>query len=391
MSEPGAPASLAIACRDWEQGRCRSCGWIELPYAAQLQRKQERLAVLLAGLVAEQDWEPPCASELTGFRNKAKMAIGGSVQQPTLGLLDATGRGVDLGDCPLYPESIRAAFPQLRRFLIEARVPPYELATRSGEGKYLLLTEAPGSAALLLRCVLRSREAQGRIEAALPGLLAALPALQVVSLNLLPGHQALLEGEVEIPLTAQRLLPARINGVDLYLAPRAFLQTNTEVAAALYRQACDWLQPLGPRSVWDLYCGIGAFALHLAGPGREVTGVESAADAVAAAQAAAARSAFALRFIAADAAEWAAAQPQSAEAVIVNPPRRGLGAALCARLAADPPRWLVYSSCNPESLRRDLAALSPMRVRAARLFDMFPHTAHCEVAVLLEHPRPIAS
>ena len=93
-------------------------------------------------------------------------------------------------------------------------------------------------------------------------------------------------------------------------------------------------------------------------------------------------------FIAADATDWAQAQPGSAELVIVNPPRRGIGAALCARLeAAAGTRWLIYSSCNAESLARDLAALPSFRPQRARVLDMFPQTRHCEVIVLLERSR----
>ena len=76
----------------------------------------------------------------------------------------------------------------------------------------------------------------------------------------------------------------RVNGIDLHLRPQSFFQTNTEVAAALYRQArrtgsTSWR----PRRVWDLYCGVGGFALHVAAPGREVVGIETSVEAIASA------------------------------------------------------------------------------------------------------------
>lgn len=366
-------------CAHFEAWRCRSCSELERPYAEQLQAKQARARALL-GSIPDAAWEAPHASPQRGFRNKAKMAIGGSVEAPTLGLLDAAGRGVDLRDCALYPDSLRAAFAPVRAALVAARVVPYELASRRGEGKYVLLSEMPGSGELLLRCVLRSREALDRLRAQLPALQAALPRLAVASVNLLPEHKALTEGDTEILLTAGGELGGHWGDVHFRLAPRSFLQTNTPVAAALYAQARRWIAAARPAQAWDLYCGVGAFALHALAEGVAVTGVESTPEAISAAQSIAP----AAHWIVADASEWAPAQAAAPELVIVNPPRRGIGTALSAWLQARGGRHLLYCSCNPESLARDLAAMPAYAVRRAQVFDMFPHTAHFETLVWLE-------
>ena len=91
----------------------------------------------------------------------------------------------------------------------------------------------------------------------------------------------------------------------------------------------------------------------------------------------------AVRFVAADATAWALDQDQVPEAVVVNPPRRGIGHDLAAWLDRSQVDLVVYSSCNPQTLARDLAAMPHLRPTQARLFDMFPHTAHAEVAVRL--------
>ena len=122
-----------------------------------------------------------------------------------------------------------------------------------------------------------------------------------------------------------------------------------------------------------------------------MTGVELEAEAIASAEqsladlAADGRPLGEVRFISADATRWALAQPEAADLVIVNPPRRGIGEALTGYLqAAVATRWLIYSSCNAESLARDLAQMPSFRPRRARLLDMFPQTRHYEVIVLLE-------
>ena len=370
-------------CAHYAAARCRSCGWLPTPYATQLAAKQAQLSAMLVDDAV--DWLPPVASAETGFRNRAKMVVSGSAQMPRLGILDASGAGVDLEDCPLYPPALQAAFAPLRRLIRTAGIEPYSVPRRRGELKYLLVTLAEDSGQLMVRFVLRSRAALPQLRKHLPPFTAELPQVRVLTANLQPVHQAVLEGPQEIMLGAYDALPLRLNALTLWLGPQAFFQTNTAVAAALYRQARAWVQAIDPPEVLDLYCGIGGFALHCADGRRDVLGIEASAAAVALARRGARDNRLErLRFEAADAAQGSRALQSLPPLVIVNPPRRGLGAELCATLQTSATRWLIYSSCNAESLARDLAALPGFRVRRARILDMFPHTAHCEVLCLLE-------
>lgn len=371
-----------MQCHHFDAARCRSCTWIELPYADQLAAKQERCRELVDPF-GPLDWLPPVASAESGFRNKAKMAVGGTVEAPTLGILDPGGVGVDLRDCGLYPASLQAALPVLAEFVTLTRLVPYDVPTRRGELKYVLVTESPDGE-LLVRFVLRSSEALPRLRKHLPWLLTALPRAVVVSANLLPEHKAVLEGEQEVVLTERATLRMRVNDVDLHLRPQSFFQTNTDVAAALYRIGREWVDAAEPRSVWDLYCGVGGFALHVARPGRAVVGIETSVEAVASAEQSRADLGLAdVRFAAGDATAFALGAGAPPDLVIVNPPRRGIGPALAGWLEDSGVRDVVYSSCNAASLARDLAAMPSLRPRRARLLDMFPQTGHYEVVVAL--------
>ncbi|QEO09198.1 23S rRNA (uracil(747)-C(5))-methyltransferase RlmC [Protaetiibacter larvae] len=372
-----------MRCGYFEAGVCRSCTLMGVEYSEQLARKVAHAEELLAPW-ADAVWLPPVASAPEAFRNKAKMVVGGTVDAPTLGILDAARHGVDLQACGVLAPGLGAAFPAITAFITRARLVPYDVPTRRGELKHVLLTESPDGR-LMLRLVLRSTESLARIRKHLPGLLDALPQLAVVSANLLPEHAALLEGEVEVPLTADETLAMRLDDVVLHLRPGSFFQTNTGIAAALYRQARAWVDELQPASAWDLYCGVGGFALHIAAPGRRVLGVEVSAPAVASARASAAEAGLAdVAFRVGDATAIEAAGAEAPELVIVNPPRRGLGTELAGTLEASGARAIVYSSCNAVSLARDLAALPSYRARRVRVFDMFPQTEHYEVMVLLE-------
>lgn len=358
---------------------------LEHPYERQLESKVRAAAAAVPGAT----WLDPVRSPEQGFRNKAKMVAGGSVDNPTLGILDAAGYGVDLQQCPLYPDALASAFAPVAEFVSRAQLEPYSVPERQGELKSVMVTVSPDNE-VMVRFVMRSTEALARIRKHMPALHEALPAMVVASLNVLPEHKAATEGEREIALTDQKHLTMRVNGIPLSLRPQSFFQTNTDVAAALYRQVAQWLDDVRPPSVWDLYCGVGGFAVHCTDPARDVLGVEVSGEAVASATATARTlehvgraGADRARFIQSDAVEFALASPSAPDLVVVNPPRRGIGPHLAAWLEGSGARHVVYSSCNPVTLKRDLAAMPSLRPVEARVLDMFPHTEHCEVAVLL--------
>ena len=378
------PYARGVFCPAYDDRRCRSCTLLAVGYDEQLAGKAAHAAGLLApfGDVA---WEAPVRSAPAGYRNKAKLVVGGTLDAPTLGILDADHRGVDLQDCLLYEDRLAATFPALAAFVTRAGLVPYAVPERSGELKHLLVTVSPDGE-LMVRFVLRSTESLARIRKHLPSLLADLPQVAVASVNVLPAHAALLEGEREILLTEASALRMRLAGIDLWLRPQGFFQTNSAVAAALYRQAATWLADDPPASLWDLYCGVGGFALHAAAATRaRVLGVETSEAAVAGARSSAASGGLDAEFVAGDATAFAldSSAAQVPEVVVVNPPRRGIGAALAGWLEASGVPRVLYSSCHAESLASDLAAMPSLRPVRGRLLDMFPQTAHDEVLVEL--------
>ncbi len=376
--------SSLVECHHFDAFRCRSCSLLETPRPQQLSDKEAHAR----SLVPARRWLPTFAGPDAGFRNKAKMVVGGTVESPTLGILDSERSGVDLRDCGLHSELMTRALGVVASFITHADLTPYSVTHRTGELKHVLLTESPDDE-LMLRLVVRSRADEARIRKHLPWLLAQLPRLRVVSLNVQPAHAAVLEGEREIVLTEQTELPMRVAGLDLSLRPQGFFQTNTDVAAALYSQARDWVHDIEPATVWDLYSGVGGFALACTAPGRSITGVELSSEAVAAASATAPPG---ITFVADDATRWALDQSAPPDLVIVNPPRRGLDGTLVRWLEESDTNQVIYSSCNAETLARDLSAMPSLSAHEGRVLDMFPQTTHYEVIVLLSrNPIPPSS
>ena len=414
------PPTSAAFCRLHRSGTCRSCPHQGMPLDLQLTRKQQRVAQMLAAApnpVPADAWLPPVASAPERFRNKAKMVVSGRAAAPVLGILGPDG-GIDLRSCPLHMSAIEDALPVLSRAVSRLGIGPYDVDARRGELKHLLVTASPDGD-LMVRWVLRSHRHVEQLHDALPELRRELPTLAVMSANIQPVHQAIIEGEEEIILTddvpwGDRLLmrlrlpelgvsgsgadgteagrtgrAGRAAGSELllFLPTRSFFQTNTGVAERLYATAAHWAQDLDRQAeVWDLFCGVGGFALALAGSGRRVRGVEVSAPAIRGARESAALMGLSsqnVRFETGDARILDPGGGASPDLLVVNPPRRGIGAELAKRIESSETARVLYSSCNPVSLAADLEAMPSLRVRRAQLFDMFPHTDHAEVLVEL--------
>lgn len=375
-----------MECVYFERNLCRSCSLLATPYDEQLRDKQAAVATQLAAHVAGGAWLPARASRESTFRNKAKLAVGGTLKAPTLGLTNRGGHGVDLRECGIHDEAIWRVVPDLAGFVTYAGLHPYDVANRAGDLKFVLATSNVDGD-LMLRFVLTDERCLPRLRSALPALLSRLPQVAVVSANIHPEHKAVIEGDVEIPLTSRETLRMPVGDVTLHLRPRSFAQTNTDVAGALYRQAAAWAKEVEAAHVLDLYCGVGGFALHLAQVSPAVHGIEIEPSAVDSARSASADLGLASRltFETGDADLIDGLPPgRSPDLVVVNPPRRGIGEQLAKTLDTSGARAIIYSSCNPTTLAADLGHLASFDVTTARLFDMFPHTPHAEVAVLLQ-------
>ncbi|AWW34379.1 23S rRNA (uracil(747)-C(5))-methyltransferase RlmC [Mannheimia varigena] len=388
--------SNLLHCSHFENGDCTSCQWIEQPYSSQLEEKESHLKRLISPFILQNKTEilPLVRSPISQFRNKAKMVVSGSVERPILGILkdqnDAQS-GIDLTDCLLYPTSFSALFPILKDFIARAGLVPYNIAKKKGELKYILITESQYNQSLMIRFVVRSEAKRALVERELPHLVEKLPKNSVVSLNIQPQHAAVLEGETEIFLTEHKVIEEHFNGIPLFIRPQGFFQTNPFVASQLYLTARQWIENLPIQKCWDLFCGVGGFGLHCAkalqdkGVDVELTGIEISASAIASATKSAQRLGLEkVTFASLDSAQFALNEAGSTpDLVIVNPPRRGIGKPLAEFLNDLGSPYLIYSSCNAQSMAKDFAALTNYELNKVQLFDMFPHTSHYETLTFL--------
>lgn len=243
----------------------------------------------------------------------------------------------------------------------------------------------------MLRFVLRSEQKRPLVMRELPKLLEKLPPNSVVSLNIQPQHAAILEGETEIVLTEQKTIEERFNHIPLFIRPQGFFQTNPVVASQLYATAQQWVSDLPIQYLWDLFCGVGGFGLHCAkalqakNPNISLTGIEISPSAIASCQQSAQQLGLKnVQFTSLDSAQFALNEKGTLpDLIIVNPPRRGIGKPLATFLNQLGSPYLIYSSCNAETMAKDFENLTAYELTKVQLFDMFPHTAHYEVLTML--------
>jgi 23S rRNA (uracil1939-C5)-methyltransferase len=385
------PDAPEIDCE--HAARCGGCALIGLPYPAQLAAKAQRLANALApyGLA------PPCecvraAVRRAAYRTRAKLVVGPG---GAIGLYARGGHElVDVPGCRVLPPELAAVAAALRGILPGAGVDvrAVDLRAAAGDGAPAVLVD------LVVAGPVRGDEPNLQ---ALADRVAALPGVAGVAASArAPGAPRVLGGEPRV-LRGPAGVPDRL-GPDLpwsLAAHGAFVQAHREQARALQDALVGELRgalgDLRGARVVELFAGSGSLVLRLAAEGARPLGVESQARAAEAARSAARAQGLAVELERGDATRAAArlaATSERPDAVVVNPPRRGLPPALRAALARLAPRVLVYVSCEPPTLARDLAHLAWLGWRAERLapFDLIPQSEEVEtLARLAPAPPPV--
>jgi 23S rRNA (uracil1939-C5)-methyltransferase len=364
---------------------CGGCSLQPFAATAQQQWKQrlvEQTLRRIGGLELTIAPLIPAPEEL-GYRNRAIIPL----ERKPDGRLRAGyyRRGSHMNHCPVLDPRLDALIEPLKADL-EATDWPVDRQGNSGGGlRHLALRVGQHSGELLITLI-ASQRLDGAAELAAPWM-ARWPDLVGVTLNLQPTPTNLLFGSETHLLTGRAWLLEQFAGLDLAIASDTFFQVNTlqaERLVPLLRHALEGLS--GP--LVDAYAGIGTFSLPLAGEQRSVLGIEQHPGAVELANANARRNGLErwCRYDHGDVAALLAEQLEGGAAVLLDPPRKGLERAVVDCLLACPPPRILYLSCDPGTLARDLALLcaSGYQPLSVQPIDFFPNTSHVETLAVLE-------
>jgi 23S rRNA (uracil747-C5)-methyltransferase len=368
-----------MKCNYFKSDKCQSCELLDLSYRGSLQYKENELKQLFPHRPIQPSIS--IADDVSGSRNKAKLAVFKHANELTFGFYHSDGSYQELENCPLHAEGINALLPGLREILNKYKIIPYDLKTKAGELKYLLISS---SGELLLRFVLRSKNSLPLLKQALPEIQSLSPAITVISANIQPIHQAILEGEEEIILTKAKFITHQFDEFKLTLGTRSFFQVISEIAKALYNSLSETIKMDKPSSLLDLYCGVGAFSFYAARHCKNVTAIEISQEAINCAKHSAQINHSKIDFAAMDVEKYLQETTNKFEAVLINPPRRGLNSSIIKMLKNLDPQYIYYSSCNAKTLARDYQELQDnYNIKSLQIFDMFPYTKHYETLMCL--------
>jgi 23S rRNA (uracil1939-C5)-methyltransferase len=377
-------------------GRCGGCRLQHIRYEAQLEFKQRQVAECVSrlgglGPAAGVPLRPIIAApDVFGYRNKMEFTFAEADGQAIVGLHEAEryDRILDIERCLLQPDAMNAILGEVRAFVRERGWAVYRTGREDGLLRFLVLREGRATGERMVNLVTASPDV-ATARALADRLRERCPGVASVVLNVNPKKAAVAVGVEEHPIAGNERIRERLGGLEFAISASSFFQTNTRQAERLFGIVVEYAELTGRETVFDLYSGTGAISLLLARQAQAVYGIELVPAAIEDATRNAAANGIAnCTFLAGevrDVLPELLRRGVRAEVVVADPPRAGFHPkALRAVLALAPGR-LVYVSCNPGTLARDLGVLvaGGYRLDAVQPIDMFPHTPHIEVVARL--------
>jgi 23S rRNA (uracil1939-C5)-methyltransferase len=376
---------------------CDGCPLIQMHYQAQLDWKKGLVegTVRRYPALRETEIRPVLASKKPlAYRTTAKLVISGKFATPIIGIYRRnTHQVIDIGNCPLHHPLINRIVAAVREGIRKGKVPIFNPKTGNGILRYLVVrvSEQEGRAMVVF---VTSERSFNEIHHLAKHLQKAVPEVAVVAQNVNSSAGNVILGDREYFVTKRQTLTEKVGDIRFSISPRSFFQVNNDGARTIYEHVREWAALTSVERVVDVYCGVGGISLFLAGSAREIIGIESVEAAVADAEKNARLNGIRnCRFEAGDAAQQLAdisEEDDGADIVVLNPPRKGCDEEVLRSCSTLKPARILYVSCSPATLARDLNLLAGLGYRTLEIqpVDMFPQTPHVEnVALLVRENR----
>ena len=369
---------------------CGGCDFWHMDYAEETRLKAERVKNCLNRLGGEALTEMPilAAPDCHSYRNKAQYPVAAKKGRAYAGFFRAgTHDVVENKRCLILPEETDAVKDAVMDYVNQYRVSVYDEGSHTGLLRHIYVRRGAVSKQILV-CLVCNGEKLPKVDALLARL-QRIPGFTtlVLSVNTRKGNAVL--GEKFVTLYGPGYIEDTLCGLNFRLSPRSFYQVNHHQAQRLYEAAISLAGITKQDTVLDLYCGVGTITLAMASAAGKVIGVEVIPQAVEDARDNARRNGIDnAEFFCGDAGQAALAleaQGVHPDVVVVDPPRKGLNADTIEALHRMAPRRIVYVSCDPATLARDVALLKQRgyALRSVTAADLFPRCAHVETVALL--------
>ncbi len=372
--------------------RCGGCVWRHISYEEECRLKSQKVADALERIGGIKAVLKPIipSGRVLRYRNKAQLPVGkapdGRLQMGFYAF--HSHRIINCGDCALQPEIFADVMKITREFLAETDNDIYDEKTGKGRLRHLYIRYGEITGELMV-CYVVNGNGLKREDLLLDMLKGGLPNLKTVVVNSNREKTNVILGAKNRTLYGSGYITDLLCGLKFKISPFSFWQVNRAQAERLYEKAREYAALSGSETLLDLYCGTGTIGLTMAKDCKELIGVEIIEDAVRDAENnAAVNSICNARFMCSDAPEAASQLEREGvrpDVIILDPPRKGCGEELVRTIGKMNPDRVVYVSCDPATLARDLKYFSEIGYETKEVtpVDMFPRTAHVESVVLL--------
>ena len=369
---------------------CGGCDFHHMDYEEEIRLKADRVLQALNRIGGENLEQLPilAAPDTTCYRNKAQYPVASKNGRAYAGFFKAgTHQVIENDRCGILPPEMDRIKKIVIDYVNHYRISVYDETAHKGLIRHIYVRRGAVSGQILVCLAVNGRKLPHSED--LARRLQAVPGFTtlVLSVNTKKGNAVL--GDEFITLYGEGFIEDTLCGLSFRLSPRSFYQVNHHQAQRLYRAAIEQAGITREDTVLDLYCGVGTITLAMAGAAKKVIGVEVIEQAVEDARDNARRNGIDnAEFFCGDAGQAALALEQKgikADVAVVDPPRKGLNADTIEALARMQPRRIVYVSCDPATLARDVALLKERgyALKNAMAADLFPRCAHVESIVTL--------
>ncbi|MGK7913306.1 MAG: 23S rRNA (uracil(1939)-C(5))-methyltransferase RlmD [Synechococcus sp.] len=370
--------------------KCGGCQWQPVGYAAQLKAKEQLVVDALTRLG---HLELPQAAPILAapaalhYRNKVTYPIARGTTQPLkVGYFrKGSHKLVNVNQCPVQDERLDSVLQTVKQDLQSTDWPAYNERNQKGELRHLGLRIGRRTGQLLITLVSKTDRLPG-LDILAKTWMQTIPDLQGVCLNLNPKRTNAIFGQETLLVVGTHELVEDFAGLTIAIDSTSFFQVYTEQAERLLEWMRAQLKLKGNETLIDAYCGIGTLTLPLAKGVKQAIGIEVVPNAVQQANRNAKLNDIDnVAFVEGTVEEMLSSLP-SADVVLLDPPRKGCDRSVLDILLQRTPATIVYVSCNPATLARDLDVLvnsGPYSLDTYQPADFFPQTAHVETAVIL--------
>ncbi|MDD4689938.1 MAG: 23S rRNA (uracil(1939)-C(5))-methyltransferase RlmD [Eubacteriales bacterium] len=363
--------------------KCGGCVLQHMDYSAQLEFKRIRVQDALKRLGGcDTSVEPVTPSpDIFRYRNKAQLPV----SDAGIGFYEMRSHNViDINDCLIQNEVTAKIIKVVRDYMDKYNIPAYNEEKHNGIIRGIFIRNGSNTGEIMTCIITRTKDLPYKEE--LVESLSKIENMTSIFHNINREKTNVQMGKTNYLLWGSETIKETLCGVEFHISPLSFFQINTKQTEQLYAKAAEFAKVDNPQTVFDLYCGTGTISLITAQNVKKVVGVEIVPSAVENAKKNAERNGI-------DNVEFflgksEALLPQlakdfSPDTVILDPPRKGCDINLIDSLNKVKPNHIVYVSCDPSTLARDIKNLQGYQVEKVVPFDMFPHTKHVECVVLM--------